>query len=69
MIHPDHAAWHSPSTVRALLDEKTPVSKVVVDPISAVEAAGGQALPLVVWFLAARRNPARWSDQVLPRRP
>jgi len=35
------------SFVHALLDEKTPVSKVVVDPISAVEAAGGAPHPKI----------------------
>ena len=35
------------SFVHALLDEKTPVSKVVVDPISAVEAAGGAPHPRI----------------------
>jgi RHH-type proline utilization regulon transcriptional repressor/proline dehydrogenase/delta 1-pyrroline-5-carboxylate dehydrogenase len=35
------------SFVHALLDEKTPVAKVVVDPISAVEAAGGAPHPKI----------------------
>ena len=35
------------SFVHALLDEKTPVSKVVVDPISAVEAAGAGPHPRI----------------------
>ena len=35
------------SFVHALLDEKTPVSKVVVDPVSAVEAAGGGPHPRI----------------------
>jgi len=35
------------SFVHALLDEKTPVSKVVVDPISAVEAAGAGPHPKI----------------------
>ncbi|MFN4178654.1 bifunctional proline dehydrogenase/L-glutamate gamma-semialdehyde dehydrogenase PutA [Phenylobacterium sp.] len=35
------------SFVHALLDEKTPVAKVVVDPIAAVEAAGGAPHPKI----------------------
>src|SRR5213075_1804430 len=35
------------SFVYALLDEKTPIEKVVVDPISAVEAAGAGPHPRI----------------------
>ena len=35
------------SFVHALLDERTPVSKVVTDPITAVEASGGSPHPRI----------------------
>ncbi|MGA0605597.1 bifunctional proline dehydrogenase/L-glutamate gamma-semialdehyde dehydrogenase PutA [Phenylobacterium sp. VNQ135] len=48
------------SFVHALLDEKTPVSKVVGDPIAAVEAAGGAPHPKIPLprdlYGPARRN-------------
>ncbi|MFD1190855.1 bifunctional proline dehydrogenase/L-glutamate gamma-semialdehyde dehydrogenase PutA [Phenylobacterium conjunctum] len=50
------------SFVHALLDEKTPVSAVVVDPISTVEAAGGAPHPRIPapvdLYGTARKNSA-----------
>jgi len=50
------------SFVHALLDEKTPVSKVVVDPITAVEAAGAGPHPRIPLprdlYGPSRRNSA-----------
>ena len=53
------------SFVHALLDEKTPVEKVVSDPISVVEAAGGAPhprIPLPVDLYGATRRNSRGMD-------
>src|SRR6185369_5526255 len=53
------------SFVHALLDERTPVEKVVSDPITAVEATGGAPharIPLPVDLYGPSRKNSRGAD-------